>query len=74
MGGTGFNPDDVDVNAEGFIAYADLSEATAISWAQNKAWLNDDGDETSLKEMIESGLAAELYRMSTGPLTSGVPW
>jgi len=60
-GTCGFNP---DVSAEGFIAYADLTEANVLNWV----WASVD------KEATEASLTAKIEADKAPVSTTGVPW
>ena len=60
-GTVGFTPDS---SAEGYIAYADLTEANVIAWVQA------DLD----TEALEASLDADLAEQASPSVTVGVPW
>ena len=60
-GTVGFTP---DASAEGFVAYADLSEATVLGWVQ--AELDQDA--------IEAALTANITEQKNPVTADGVPW
>ena len=60
-GTVGFTPDS---SAEGYVAYADLTEANVIAWVQ------DDLD----TEALEASLDADLAEQASPSVTVGVPW
>ena len=60
-GTAGFTP---DPDAEGFIAYADLTEADVLAWV----WGSVDKDET------EANLASQIEAEKTPAVSSGLPW
>ena len=60
-GTVGFTP---DASAEGFVAYADLSEATVLGWVQ--AELD--------KDAIEASLTANIAEQKNPVTADGVPW
>ena len=60
-GTCGFTP---DPSAEGYIAYADLTEADVIGWVQA------DVDQAG----IEAGLTANINEQKTPTTADGVPW
>ncbi len=53
-----------DSTAEGYVAYADLTEATVIGWVQEAL------DTTEL----EAALDADLAEQAAPSITAGVPW
>jgi hypothetical protein len=53
-----------DSTAEGYVAYADLTEATVIGWVQEAL------DTTEL----EAALDADLAERAAPSITVGVPW
>lgn len=61
-GTCGFTP---DASAEGFVAYADLTEAAVLAWC----WA-----EGVDKDAIEASLAAQIEADKTPTQGSGVPW
>ena len=60
-GTLGFSPDS---SAEGYVAYADLTEADVIAWVQ----------ETLDTEALEASLDADLAEQASPSVTVGVPW
>ena len=60
-GTVGFTPDS---DAEGYVAYADLTEADVIAWVQ----------ETLDTEALEASLDADLAEQASPSVTVGVPW
>ena len=60
-GTCGFTP---DPSAEGYIAYADLTEADVIGWVQ--AEVDQDA--------IEAGLTANINEQKNPTTADGVPW
>ena len=60
-GTVGFTPDS---DAEGYVAYADLTEADVIAWVQ--AELDT--------EALEATLDADLAEQASPSVTVGVPW
>jgi hypothetical protein len=60
-GTVGFTPDS---SAEGYVAYADLTEANVIAWVQA------DLD----TEALEASLDADLAEQASPSVTVGVPW
>ena len=60
-GTCGFNP---DVSAEGFISYADLTEANVLNWV----WAEVD------KEATEASLTAKIEADKNPVSITGVPW
>lgn len=60
-GTCGFTP---DPSAEGYIAYADLTEADVIGWVQA------DVDQAG----IEAGLTANINEQKTPTTSTGTPW
>ena len=60
-GTVGFTPDS---SAEGYVAYADLTEADVIAWVQA------DLD----TEALEASLDADLAEQASPSVTVGVPW
>ena len=61
-GTCGFTP---DASAEGFVAYADLTEANVLDWC----WA--DGVD---KDAVEASLAADIALQKAPTQGSGVPW
>lgn len=53
-----------DANAEGFIAYDNVTEANCIAWAQAEVNQSD----------VESGIAAEIAASKTPTTGAGTPW
>ena len=60
-GTVGFTP---DASAEGFVAYADLSEATVLGWVQ----------EQLDKDAIEASLTANIAEQKAPVTSTGTPW
>ena len=60
-GTVSFTPDS---SAEGYVAYADLTEANVIAWVQA------DLD----TEALEASLDADLAEQASPSVTVGVPW
>jgi len=60
-GTVGFTP---DADAEGFVAYASLDEATVLGWVQ--AELDQDA--------IEAALTANIAEQKNPVTADGVPW
>jgi hypothetical protein len=60
-GTVGFTP---DASAEGFVAYADLSEATVLGWVQ----------EQLDKDAIEAALTANIAEQKAPVTSTGTPW
>lgn len=60
-GAVSFTP---DPSAEGYVAYADLTEETVIGWVQ--AVINT--------EAIEASLDADLAELATPSIITGTPW
>ena len=60
-GTCGFSP---DASADGFVAYADLTEADVLAWV----WDSVDKDAT------EAALAAKIEADKNPVSTTGVPW
>ena len=60
-GTVGFTPDS---SAEGYVAYADLTEADVIAWVK----------ETLDTEALEASLDADLAEQASPSVTVGVPW
>jgi hypothetical protein len=60
-GTVGFTP---DPDAEGFVPFDQLTEATVIGWVQ--AELDQDA--------IEAGLAAQIEEAKAPAVVSGTPW
>ena len=60
-GTCGFTP---DPSAEGYIAYADLTEADVLGWV----WAEVDQD------TIEAGLTANINEQKNPTTADGVPW
>ena len=61
-GTCGFTP---DASAEGFIAYADVTEAAVLAWC----WANGVD-----KDAVEASLAADIALQKAPTQGSGVPW
>jgi hypothetical protein len=53
-----------DSSAEGYVAYADLTEANVISWVQ----------EALDTESLEASLNADLAEQATPSIITGTPW
>ena len=53
-----------DASAEGFVAYADLTESTVLGWVQ--AELDQDA--------IEAALTANIAEQKTPVTSTGTPW
>jgi len=60
-GTCGFTPDST---ADGYTAYADITEAQAIGWVQ------DDVD----TDAIEASIAAQIADSKAPAITTGTPW
>jgi len=60
-GTCGFTP---DADAEGYTAYADITEAQAIGWVQ------DDVD----TDAIEASIAAQIADSKAPAVATGTPW
>ena len=60
-GTVGFTP---DPDAEGFVPFNELTEATVIGWVQ--AELDQDA--------IEAGLAAQIEEAKAPAVVAGTPW
>jgi len=60
-GTVGFTP---DASAEGFVAYADLNEATVVGWVQ----------EQLDKDAIEASLTANIAEQKAPVTSTGTPW
>ena len=60
-GTCGFTP---DANAEGYVAYADLTEAQVIGWVK------EDVD----ADAIEAGIASQIADFKFPALSVGTPW
>ena len=60
-GTCGFTPDST---ADGYTAYADITEAQAIGWVQ------DDVD----TDAIEDSIAAQIADSKAPAITTGTPW
>ena len=60
-GTVGFTP---DPDAEGYVAYADLTEATVIGWVQTEV-----GQST-----VEDAIQAQIDELATPQVSVGVPW
>ncbi len=60
-GTCGFTPDS---SADGYTAYADITEAQAIGWVQ------DDVD----TDAIEASIAAQIAESKAPAITTGTPW
>ena len=57
-------------DASSFTAYADITEANAITWT--KAALN--ANEADVVAGVEADIAAQITESKTPTVTSGVPW
>ena len=53
-----------DADAEGFVAYADLSETTVLGWVQ----------EQLDKDAIEAALTANIAEQKAPVTSTGTPW
>lgn len=60
-GTCGFTP---DADADGYTAYADITEAQAIGWV--KADVDADA--------VEAGIASQIADSKAPAITAGVPW
>ena len=60
-GTCGFTP---DADADGYTAYADITEAQAIEWV--KAVVDADA--------VEASIAAQIADSKAPAITAGVPW
>ena len=60
-GTCGFTP---DADADGYTAYADITEAQAIGWV--KAGVDADA--------VEASIAAQIADSKAPAITAGVPW
>ena len=54
-----------DPDASGFIPFADLDEATVLSWVHANSVDKDE---------IEANLAIQMEAIKNPPVISGVPW
>ena len=63
-GTCGFTPDST---AEGYTAYADITEAQAIEWV--KASMGEEA-----VEALESSIAAQIEESKAPATAAGVPW
>jgi len=63
-GTCGFTP---DAEAEGYTAYADITEAMAIEWV--KASMGEEAIES-----LESNIAAQIEESKAPATSAGVPW
>ena len=63
-GTCGFTPDS---SAEGFIPYADITEAQAIGWCKDSM-----GEETVTA--VEDSIAAQIAESKAPAITTGTPW
>ena len=63
-GTCGFTPDST---AEGYTAYADITEAQAIEWV--KASMGEEA-----VEALESSIAAQIEESKAPATSAGVPW
>ena len=63
-GTCGFTP---DATADGYTAYADITEAQAIEWV--KASMGEDAVES-----LESSIAAQIEESKAPATSAGVPW
>ena len=59
-----------DASADGYIAYASLTEANVIAWV--KATLDADGADGVAR--AETKVAAQITKSKTPPTTWAVPW
>ena len=53
-----------DSSADGYVAYADLTEATVIGWVQNAV----------AQEAIEASIASKIESQKNPVTLSGMPW
>ena len=60
-GTCGFTP---DADADGYTAYADITEAQVIGWVKDKV----DAD------AVEASIAAQIADSKAPAITTGVPW
>ena len=63
-GTSGFTP---DPDADGFVAFADIEEATAIQWCKDSM-----GEEAVTS--IEESIAAQIADSKAPAISTGVPW
>ena len=63
-GTTGFTP---DPDADGFVAFADIQEATAIQWCKDSM-----GEEAVTS--IEESIAAQIAESKAPSVVAEVPW
>ena len=56
-----------DSSAEGFIPYADITEAQAIGWCKDSM-----GEETVTA--VEDSIAAQIAESKAPAITTGTPW
>jgi len=63
-GTCGFTP---DVDAEGFTAYADITEAQAIGWVKDS--IGEEG-----VEALEASIAAQIEESKAPAVAVGTPW
>jgi hypothetical protein len=53
-----------DPDADGYVAYADLTEATVIGWVQAEVGQSD----------VEDAIQAQIDELATPSVSVGVPW
>ena len=63
-GTCGFTP---DADAEGYTAYADITESQAIGWVKD-----DMGEEAV--EALEASIASQIADSKEPAITTGTPW
>ena len=63
-GTCGFTP---DADADGYTAYADITEAQAIGWCKDSM-----GEETVTA--VEDSIAAQIAESKAPAITAGTPW
>ena len=63
-GTSGFTP---DPDADGFVAFADIEEATAIQWCKDSM-----GEEAVTS--IEASIASQIADSKAPAISTGVPW
>jgi len=63
-GTSGFSP---DPDADGFVAFADIEEATAIQWCKDSM-----GEEAVTA--LEDSIAAQIADSKAPAISTGVPW